>query len=306
MPVISAVGHESDVTIADFVADRRAPTPSAAAEIVVASRDEFCHRIDRMQGRLDAAVVDTASLAHVMRERRLAGLQVSAPADFEYTLSFAVRKDWPELRDALDAALRAIPAAQKHALVERWIGGVAGPKAADRTPWADRIAWSLLGLWGYVRLSQTGRRRHLAAALAGTLLALQWDHMTTGPQWPVVLLCERCGRPFQTDVIRARTELSNTRADLADATVRIGLRAEGRPGVRTEVVHDDRVAYEGFHHGSSYLEHLDLIDAVRTGTAPAVSLTDGLLSVAMGVAAHRSIERGSAVSVDEVLADPTA
>ena len=33
--------------------------------------------------------------------------------------------------------------------------------------------------------------------------ALQWGHMTTGPQWPVVLLCERCGRPFQTDVIRA-------------------------------------------------------------------------------------------------------
>ena len=33
--------------------------------------------------------------------------------------------------------------------------------------------------------------------------ALQWDHMTTGPQWPVVLHCERCGRPFQTDVIRA-------------------------------------------------------------------------------------------------------
>lgn len=56
VPVISAVGHESDVTIADFVADRRAPTPSAAAEIVVASRDEFCHRIDRMRGRLDAAM----------------------------------------------------------------------------------------------------------------------------------------------------------------------------------------------------------------------------------------------------------
>src|SRR6476660_3052740 len=56
LPVISAVGHESDVTIADFVADRRAPTPSAAAEIVVASRDEFCHRIDRVQDRLDAAM----------------------------------------------------------------------------------------------------------------------------------------------------------------------------------------------------------------------------------------------------------
>lgn len=114
-----------------------------------------------IEGRLDAAVVDTASLAHVMRERRLAGLQVCAPADFEYTLSFAVRKDWPELRDALDAALRAIPAAQKHALVERWIGGVAGPKAADRTPWADRIAWSLLGVAvvGAAVLAAPGRRR---------------------------------------------------------------------------------------------------------------------------------------------------
>lgn len=57
VPVISAVGHESDVTIADFVADRRAPTPSAAAEIVVASRDEFSQRIDRMRDRLNAAAL---------------------------------------------------------------------------------------------------------------------------------------------------------------------------------------------------------------------------------------------------------
>jgi exodeoxyribonuclease VII large subunit len=56
IPVISAVGHESDVTIADLVSDRRAPTPSAAAEIVVASRDELCHRIDGLRDRLEAAV----------------------------------------------------------------------------------------------------------------------------------------------------------------------------------------------------------------------------------------------------------
>ncbi len=55
VPVISAVGHETDVTIADFVADVRAPTPSAAAEIVVAGKDEFCARIDRLSGRLGAA-----------------------------------------------------------------------------------------------------------------------------------------------------------------------------------------------------------------------------------------------------------
>ena len=56
VPVISAVGHETDVTIADFVADLRAPTPSAAAELVVARKDEFCTRIDRLADRLKAAV----------------------------------------------------------------------------------------------------------------------------------------------------------------------------------------------------------------------------------------------------------
>jgi exodeoxyribonuclease VII large subunit len=59
VPVISAVGHESDVTIADFVADLRAPTPSAAAEMVVAAKDELCTRIDRLHGRLNAAVRQT-------------------------------------------------------------------------------------------------------------------------------------------------------------------------------------------------------------------------------------------------------
>jgi exodeoxyribonuclease VII large subunit len=54
VPVISAVGHETDTTIADFVADRRAPTPSAAAEIVVSAKDDFVGRIDALQARLRA------------------------------------------------------------------------------------------------------------------------------------------------------------------------------------------------------------------------------------------------------------
>ena len=59
VPVISAVGHEIDMTISDLVADIRAATPSAAAEIVVASRDELLGRVDQLSDRLRATLRDT-------------------------------------------------------------------------------------------------------------------------------------------------------------------------------------------------------------------------------------------------------
>lgn len=55
IPVISAVGHEIDFTITDFVADLRAPTPSAAAELVVPDRRDLIERIRRLQSRLSKA-----------------------------------------------------------------------------------------------------------------------------------------------------------------------------------------------------------------------------------------------------------
>ncbi len=67
VPIISAVGHETDVTIADFVADLRAPTPSAAAEMVVSAKDEFGRRIERLAQRLTA-------VAKAGLQRRRAGL----------------------------------------------------------------------------------------------------------------------------------------------------------------------------------------------------------------------------------------
>jgi exodeoxyribonuclease VII large subunit len=57
IPVISAVGHEIDFTIADFVADRRAPTPTAAAEMVVPRKADLVERLETFENALIAAMV---------------------------------------------------------------------------------------------------------------------------------------------------------------------------------------------------------------------------------------------------------
>jgi len=112
VPVISAVGHESDVTIADFVADRRAPTPSAAAEIVVASRDEFCQRIDRLHGRLDAAM--NGRLQALSRQVHILS---GRPALASYPTRLALRgRDLTELRHRLHRAVRTRLSGHERAL----------------------------------------------------------------------------------------------------------------------------------------------------------------------------------------------
>jgi exodeoxyribonuclease VII large subunit len=103
VPVISAVGHETDVTIADFVADVRAPTPSASAELVVARKDEFCSRIDRLRDRLHASarsrIQDLSRRVHVIGGR---------PAFAGYPGRLAMRgRHVAELSHALARLLRA-------------------------------------------------------------------------------------------------------------------------------------------------------------------------------------------------------
>lgn len=53
IPIVSAIGHEIDFTIADFVADLRAPTPSAAAELIVPDANDLLRRVGELSDRLD-------------------------------------------------------------------------------------------------------------------------------------------------------------------------------------------------------------------------------------------------------------
>ena len=70
IPIVSCVGHETDFTIADFVSDLRAPTPSAAAEIVVQDREAILERLQELDRRLAPALINAVQRL----EERLRGL----------------------------------------------------------------------------------------------------------------------------------------------------------------------------------------------------------------------------------------
>jgi exodeoxyribonuclease VII large subunit len=102
VPVISGVGHETDFTIADFVADLRAPTPTAAAELVCQSTQVFENLLDQMQDRLQAALERHADrqaqrldavVARLGRPSAMLTQKQTAVASIRQQLLHAVRSD---------------------------------------------------------------------------------------------------------------------------------------------------------------------------------------------------------------------
>ena len=103
VPVISAVGHETDFTIADFVADVRAATPSAAAETVSAAREELAQRTAHLEKR----ALQAMSLVLLGKRQRLRALTSSRGfVDAETRLKFFLQR----LDDLNGRFLKALPA----------------------------------------------------------------------------------------------------------------------------------------------------------------------------------------------------
>lgn len=105
IPLISAVGHETDTTLIDFVSDRRAPTPTAAAEIAVPVRLDLVSTLRSYDARLDQALREAVS----KRQQRLTDVSRGLPRPDQLLAPFVQRVDYAGAR-LPDAARRAIAA----------------------------------------------------------------------------------------------------------------------------------------------------------------------------------------------------
>ena len=208
VPVISAVGHETDFTIADFVADLRAPTPSAAAEQVVARRDEFVARIDRQGERLGAALDKRLLVlrSHVRALDSSRGL-ARVPATLALR-SRHVGELSQQMRHALSDRVRTCTRRL-----------VAGERALERHDPRRRLAETATRLTaGRARLDAAVERRRSRDAGRFATLAGRLDSLS-----PLAVLGRGyavCWDSTRTHVIRAASEAA------AGDTVRVTL-AEG-------------------------------------------------------------------------------
>jgi exodeoxyribonuclease VII large subunit len=149
VPVISAVGHEIDVTIADFAADLRAPTPSAAAELVVGTRQHVLERIESGEAKLRQIL--RYRLAHAERKLHQRGI--------ERATALLTRKIGRSLQrvDEFDHELRQ----RMRSLVAGWRAHLGEVKAR------------LSALDLRLRFARARRRLEIADAEAGELMRLR-------------------------------------------------------------------------------------------------------------------------------------
>jgi exodeoxyribonuclease VII large subunit len=171
IPVISAVGHETDFTICDFVADLRAPTPSAAAELVIRSRVEIENQAEAVRDRLLRAMERRLLQArHALMERAQDGAfarmmdlirqRQQKVDDLTYRLDRGQRQVLEKTRRRLEM----VSAAVRHYDLRRVLAGVRGELDAQTAAMGAAMRNQLLQQ--KVRVERMGRALEMLSPLA--------------------------------------------------------------------------------------------------------------------------------------------
>ncbi len=163
VPVISAVGHEVDTTIADYAADLRAATPSVAAELIVGKKDDFTAALSHTARRLAAPLSQRLTL----NRQRIRALQTSALFRDPGHIIRTKAQTTDHLQNRLTAALSLTAARRRQTLdsLEKRFAALRG-KALPRLAFSLNGARQRMAAASQLRLQ---RERQRLAALAGRI-----------------------------------------------------------------------------------------------------------------------------------------
>jgi exodeoxyribonuclease VII large subunit len=205
IPLISAVGHETDTTLIDFASDRRAPTPTAAAELAVPSRVEMAADLQQKGARLSGA------LNRVMQERRLRLQRAERGLPDLPGLLGTARQRLDDRHQRLGLALPNLLAARRAALAraERGMPDLPGLLARARQTLEDR--------GGRLRLALPGllAQRRAGLLLGGEKLRAAIRHAVAGRAAAAGRVLPRLSdAPIRAGLREARARLAGASAGL--------------------------------------------------------------------------------------------
>lgn len=99
---------------------------------------------------------------------------------------------------------------------------------------------------------------------------------------------------------KIETGVPSNRSGISNSDIRLGLRNEQKANIEIIEV-DKKILQAGHHHGSTYYEHVKFLECIKNQSDPEVSLQDGLIAVATGEAAEKSIKENRVVKISELL-----